>query len=60
MQTAFNMDGTSKMKITPGRCTTRQQLSSSFKLKYLSPASATMRKKATQIERLTDKGGKVS
>ena len=41
--------------VSPARRIARQQPSSSFKLKYLSPASVTKRKKATQIERSTDK-----
>jgi len=40
--------------VSAARCIVRQQLSSSFKQKYLSPASVTKRK-ATQIERSTDK-----
>ena len=41
--------------VSPSRRLKRQQPSSSFKLKYLSPASATKRKTAAQKERSLDK-----
>ena len=41
--------------VSPARRIARQQPSSSFKLKYLSPASVAQRKKATQTERSADK-----
>ena len=41
--------------VSPSRRIARQQPTSSFKLKYLSPANAAQRKKATQKERSADK-----
>jgi len=41
--------------VSPARCLKRQQPSSRFKLKYLSPASVKKRKTATQKERSNDK-----
>jgi len=41
--------------VSPDRQIARQQLSSSFKLKYLSPASVVKERKAMQTERPTDK-----
>ena len=44
-----------RSQVSPARRIARQQPSSSFKLKYLSPASIVKRKKATQMERSADK-----
>ena len=44
-----------RSEVSPARKVARQKPSSHFKIKYLSPASAAARKKATQIERSVDK-----
>ena len=44
-----------RSEVSPVRKVARQKPSSHFKIKYLSPASAAVRKKATQIERSVDK-----
>ena len=44
-----------RSEASPARRIARQQPSSSFKLKYLSPASIAKQKKATQMERSADK-----
>ena len=44
-----------RSEVSPARKVARKKPSSHFKIKYLSPASAAVRKKATQIERSVDK-----
>ena len=44
-----------RSEVSPARKIARQKPSSHFKLQYLSPASAAVRKKATQMERSVDK-----
>ena len=44
-----------RSEVSPARKVARLKPSSHFKIKYLSPASAAARKKATQIERSVDK-----
>jgi len=52
----YNLDHQKRRStVSPSRKIARQKPSSSFKLKYLSPASVAQRKKATQRERSADK-----
>ena len=44
-----------RSEVSPARKIARQKPSSHFKLQYLSPASAVVRKKATQMECSVDK-----